>query len=59
MSLAVARAAGHGTELRDELVADARLPLETAELDELFAPETYVGAADAFIDRALELYRRG
>jgi 3-carboxy-cis,cis-muconate cycloisomerase len=59
VSQAVARAADHGTELRDELVADARLPLETAELDELFAPETYVGAADAFIDRALELYRRG
>ena len=58
VSQAVARAADHGTELRDELVADARLPLKTAELDELFAPETYVGAADAFIDRALELYRR-
>ena len=56
VSQAVARAADRGTELRDELVA-ARDAAETAELDAPFAPETYVGAADAFIDRALELYR--
>jgi 3-carboxy-cis,cis-muconate cycloisomerase len=58
VSEAVARAAGHGTELRGELASEPRMPLTPAELDELFAPETYVGAADAFIDRALELYRR-
>jgi 3-carboxy-cis,cis-muconate cycloisomerase len=59
VSAAVARAAGHGTELQAELMADSRLPLKADELAELFAPETYVGAADVFIDRALDLYRRG
>jgi adenylosuccinate lyase len=33
------------------------MPLSSAELDAAFAPETYVGAADVFIDRALDLYR--
>jgi 3-carboxy-cis,cis-muconate cycloisomerase len=59
VSAAVARAAGRRTELREELIADARPPLKAAELDELFAPETYLGAADLFIDRALDQYRRG
>ncbi len=55
---AVARASERGSELRAELGAVADLPLTPAELDALFIPATYVGAADAFIDRALELYRR-
>ena len=33
------------------------MPLTAAELDAAFVPETYVGAADVFIDRALDLYR--
>ena len=43
--------------LRDELAADEGMPLSAAELDVAFVPETYVGAADVFIDRALDLYR--
>jgi 3-carboxy-cis,cis-muconate cycloisomerase len=53
-----ARAAERGTALRDELAADARAPLSAPELDVAFVPETYVGAADVLIDRALDLYRR-
>ncbi len=55
---AVARAGDNGSELRAELEAVPDLPLTSAELDAAFVPGTYVGAADAFIDRALELYRR-
>jgi adenylosuccinate lyase len=57
VSEAGARAAERGTGLRDELAADRRMPLSSAELDAAFVPETYVGAADVFIDRALALYR--
>jgi hypothetical protein len=32
------------------------MPLTAAELDEAFVPETYVGAADVLIDRALDVY---
>jgi hypothetical protein len=31
--------------------------MTAAELDAAFVPEAYVGAADVFIDRALDLYR--
>jgi 3-carboxy-cis,cis-muconate cycloisomerase len=55
---AAARAGERGTALRDELAADERVRLSAAELDAAFVPETYVGAADVFIDRALDLYRR-
>jgi 3-carboxy-cis,cis-muconate cycloisomerase len=58
VSEATARATERGTALRDELAADRRTPLSSAELDAAFDPETYVGAADVFIDRALDLYRR-
>ena len=58
VSEAAARASERGTALRDELAADRRMPLSSAELDAAFEPETYVGAADVFIDRALDLYRR-
>ncbi len=57
VSEAAARAAERGTPLRDELAADRRMPLSAAELDAAFDPGTYTGAADVFIDRALELYR--
>jgi adenylosuccinate lyase len=59
VSEAGARAGERGTGLRDELAADRRLPLTSAELDAAFVPDTYVGAADVFIDRALDLYRAG
>jgi 3-carboxy-cis,cis-muconate cycloisomerase len=57
VSEAAARATERGAPLRDELAADRRTPLSSAELDAAFDPETYVGAADVFIDRALDLYR--
>ena len=52
------RAGERGTSLRDELAANEGMPLSAAELDLAFVPETYVGAADVFIDRALDSYRR-
>jgi 3-carboxy-cis,cis-muconate cycloisomerase len=52
------RAGERGTSLRDELAGDEGMPLSAAELDAAFVPETYVGAADVFIDRALDSYRR-
>ena len=52
------RAGERGTSLRDELAAEEGMPLSAAELDAAFVPETYVGAADVFIDRALDSYRR-
>ena len=58
VSEAGARAAERGTGLREELAADGRTPMTSAELDAAFVPETYTGAADAFIGRALDLYRR-
>jgi 3-carboxy-cis,cis-muconate cycloisomerase len=57
VSEAAVRAAERGTALRDELAADRRVPLTTAELDAEFDPETYMGAAEVFIGRALDLYR--
>jgi 3-carboxy-cis,cis-muconate cycloisomerase len=57
VSEAAARAAERGTPLRDELAADRRVPLSSGELDAAFDPGTYMGAAEVFIDRALELYR--
>ena len=53
-----ARRASAALTLRDELAADRRVPLTAAELDAAFVPGTYMGAAEVFIDRALELYRR-
>jgi 3-carboxy-cis,cis-muconate cycloisomerase len=57
VSEAAARAAERGTPLRDELAADRRVPLTAGELETAFDPGTYTGAADVFVDRALELYR--
>jgi len=57
VSAAGARAAERGTTLREELEASGDVALTPAEIDLAFVPETYVGAADVFIDRALDLYR--
>ncbi|HET6173271.1 MAG TPA: adenylosuccinate lyase family protein [Gaiellales bacterium] len=57
VSEAAVRAGERGTTLRDEIAADRRMPLTPPELDAAFVPERYVGAADVFIDRALDLYR--
>ena len=68
---AVGRAAGHeiareaaqrvavsGRSLADELRHDQRVGLSGDELDALLDPTTYLGSAEAFVDRALELYAR-
>jgi 3-carboxy-cis,cis-muconate cycloisomerase len=57
VSEAGARAAERGTTLRAELEAAGEVSLTRAEIELAFVPETYVGAADVFIDRALDLYR--
>jgi 3-carboxy-cis,cis-muconate cycloisomerase len=57
VSEAGARAAERGTTLREELEASEGVPLTTAEIELAFVPGTYLGAADVFIDRALDLYR--
>jgi 3-carboxy-cis,cis-muconate cycloisomerase len=54
---AAARVTRQGSSLRGELVAAPGMPLTTAELDAAFAPETYLGAADVFVGRALDRYR--
>jgi 3-carboxy-cis,cis-muconate cycloisomerase len=52
-----ARAAERGTTLRAEVERAGEVSLTRAEIELAFVPETYVGAADVFIDRALDLYR--
>ena len=49
------RADERGTDLRRALAAD----LSAEELDELFDPLGYLGAAGAFVDRALALFAGG
>jgi 3-carboxy-cis,cis-muconate cycloisomerase len=44
--------------LRDALREDSRVELTDSELDAAFDPTTYLGSAEAFVDRALERYRR-
>jgi len=59
VSEACARAAATGGPLRDELLADPRLGLTPDEADAALDPAGYLGSAGAFVERALELYRRG
>ena len=54
---AASRVAASGRSLADELRDDDRVGLSDSELDALLDPETYLGSAEAFVDRALELYR--
>jgi 3-carboxy-cis,cis-muconate cycloisomerase len=42
--------------LRDELLEDARVELAPDELDKALDPATYLGSAEAFVDRALRAY---
>lgn len=51
------RAADSGRPLRDELLDDARVEVTPEELDAALDPAAYLGSAEAFVDRALELYR--
>ena len=50
------RAAASGTSFRDELLADPRTGLDPSELEAALDPAGYLGAAGAFVDRALALY---
>ncbi len=52
------RAAREGSPLRDELVGDPRIELTEEEIDAVLDPAGYLGSADAFVDRALALYRK-
>jgi 3-carboxy-cis,cis-muconate cycloisomerase len=57
---ACARAVSSRRALRDELASDERVAelLSAEQLDAAFDPAGYVGSAEAFVDRALDLYRR-
>jgi 3-carboxy-cis,cis-muconate cycloisomerase len=52
---AAERSQASGRTLREELLEDARV--DVAELDAAFDPATYLGSAEAFVDRALTAYR--
>jgi 3-carboxy-cis,cis-muconate cycloisomerase len=46
-----------GRSFADELREDERVGLSEAELDAVLDPTGYLGSAEVFVDRALELYR--
>lgn len=54
------RALDRGRPLRDELLEDAELSRVLSEdaVDAALDPERYLGSAEAFVDRALDLYRK-
>jgi 3-carboxy-cis,cis-muconate cycloisomerase len=54
---AALRAADSGRTFQDELKADERVGLSDQELAAALDPSTYLGSAEAFVDRALEDYR--
>jgi 3-carboxy-cis,cis-muconate cycloisomerase len=54
---AAGRARGNGSALVDELDADERVEASREELEAALDPTTYLGSAEAFVDRALRLYR--
>jgi 3-carboxy-cis,cis-muconate cycloisomerase len=58
VSTAIRRATTSGRSLRDELDAEEQPVLSEQELDEALDPETYLGSAETFVDRALERYER-
>jgi 3-carboxy-cis,cis-muconate cycloisomerase len=51
------RAVAAGRSLGDELADDPRVELPAAELARLLDPDSYLGSADAFVQRALDRYR--
>ena len=55
---ACANAIAGGRPLRAELGADPRIELTPEELDAAFDPTGYLGSAEAFVERALDLYRQ-
>jgi len=52
------RAADAGQPLRDALIADERIELSEDEIDRALDPASYLGSAEAFVDRALEAHGR-
>ncbi len=52
----VTAASNDSAGFRDALLADPRTELTAAEVDELLAPEGYLGSAEALVDRALGRY---
>lgn len=59
------RAASHrtlknGSSLREEILAEPALVevLSPGEIDAALDPQNYLGSADAFVDRALDFYRK-
>ena len=55
---AALRTAESGRTFEEELRGDARIELSDEELASALDPTTYLGSAEAFVDRALEQYRR-
>jgi 3-carboxy-cis,cis-muconate cycloisomerase len=47
-----------GRSFEDELRASDRVSLSDEQLAEALDPATYIGSAEAFVDRALVEYRR-
>jgi 3-carboxy-cis,cis-muconate cycloisomerase len=56
---AVIRSVESGRPFEEELRGDERVELSDGELTTALDPMTYLGSAEAFVDRALERYRRG
>jgi 3-carboxy-cis,cis-muconate cycloisomerase len=54
---AARRAAARGGSFEAELRADDRVDLPAEQLANALDPTTYLGSAEAFVDRALDLYR--
>jgi 3-carboxy-cis,cis-muconate cycloisomerase len=56
---ALERSARSGRDLGEELAEDPNAGLEASELASLLDPTTYLGSAEAFVDRVLRRYRGG
>ena len=56
---AAKRSTASGRALRTELLDDPEIALPDEELERLLDPGTYLGSAEAFVDRALEAYGDG
>ena len=56
---AAKRSSASGRALRTELLDDPEVALPDEDLERLLDPATYLGSAEAFVDRALEAYGDG
>lgn len=57
---ACARVARNGTELKEELISEPAISraVSEAELEAALDPGNYLGSSEAFVERALDLYRK-